>query len=366
MDEQIITTAVASATGASKPASSSLSPTVDYSRHTDDELHRATVAGIATYTQKRETADVYAYDVLIPAINQIIERYRQPGRAAPYRLDGKPTVGEYFRSVGLNYNNVRSWKLRAHERLKQAAEDAGTRPSKKTHKAKPPELNFGDGESAILARAGVELARAASTDTILPEERDLRIRQIAREILGAAEDGEFGALQEPAAECPARDSMPEPDSGSMEDLRQQLLRMPDTNDMQTVLLEHVHETYDFRSDGLVTKFVVDVRRAGKSRVAVGDFVEVLRPGKQMQLGHVSGVTEGRQPRVRWFTLQKPGGNEWTTPTCAYPDEVGKMHVLNIDEAREKYPEAIERWSSRGKASKSSAAVEKLEAEAQSA
>lgn len=104
-------------------------PNVDYSGHSDDELHNATVSALATYAQKREEADAYAYDVLIPALNQIIQRYKQQGRATSYRLNGCPTVEEYFESIGLNYSTVRSWKSRAQQRLLQAATDAGTKPA---------------------------------------------------------------------------------------------------------------------------------------------------------------------------------------------------------------------------------------------
>jgi len=91
-------------------ASAGMFVSVDYSGHTDEELHNATVSALAAYTQKREEADAYAYDVLIPALNQIIQRYKQQGRATAYRLNGCPTVEEYFDSVGLNYSTVRSWQ----------------------------------------------------------------------------------------------------------------------------------------------------------------------------------------------------------------------------------------------------------------
>jgi hypothetical protein len=102
---------------------------VDYSGHTDEELHNATVSALAAYTQKRKEADAYAYDVLIRTLNQIIQRYKQQGRATSYRLNGCPTVEEYFESIGLNYSTVRSWKSRAQQRLLQAATDAGTKPA---------------------------------------------------------------------------------------------------------------------------------------------------------------------------------------------------------------------------------------------
>jgi hypothetical protein len=110
------------------PAPAGMFATVDYAAHSDDDLHNATVAALAAYKEKREEADNYAYDVLIPALNQIIHRYKQQGRAAQYRLNGCPTVEEYFESIGLNYSTVRSWKSRAQLRLLQAATDAGTKP----------------------------------------------------------------------------------------------------------------------------------------------------------------------------------------------------------------------------------------------
>ena len=123
---------------------------VDYSRYTDEELHNATVSALAAYTQKREEADAYAYDVLIPALNQIIQRYKQQGRATAYRLNGCPTVEEYFESIGLNYSTVRSWKSRAQQRLLQAATDAGTKPAPGRTSDRDPVPHFNRAERKAL------------------------------------------------------------------------------------------------------------------------------------------------------------------------------------------------------------------------
>lgn len=125
-------------------------PSVDYTAHSDDELHNATVAALAVYTQKREEADAYAYDVLIPALNQIIHRYKQQGRAASYRLNGCPTVEKYFESIGLNYSTVRSWKSRAQQRLLQAATDAGTKPAPGRTSDRDPVPHFNRAERKAL------------------------------------------------------------------------------------------------------------------------------------------------------------------------------------------------------------------------
>jgi hypothetical protein len=130
-----------SQTGGLNPAPAAMFQAVDYSKHTDDQLHQATVAALATYTQRRGDADAYAYDVLIPALNEIIVRYKQPGRATPYRLTNCPTVQAYFDSIGLNYATVRTWKLRSQKRLLQAAADAGTKPVPKRRPDPIPRLN---------------------------------------------------------------------------------------------------------------------------------------------------------------------------------------------------------------------------------
>ena len=54
-------------------------------------------------------AQSYAKDVLIPYCEEIIKRYKMQGVAAKDRPNNQPTVERYFKSVGLNYNTVRSW-----------------------------------------------------------------------------------------------------------------------------------------------------------------------------------------------------------------------------------------------------------------
>ena len=131
-------------------ASAGMFASMDYSGHTDEELHNATVSALAAYTQKREEVDAYAYDVLIPALNQIIQRYKQQGRATAYRLNGCPTVEEYFKSIGLNYSTVRSWKSRAQQRLLQAATDEGTKPAPGRTSDRDPVPHFSRAERKAL------------------------------------------------------------------------------------------------------------------------------------------------------------------------------------------------------------------------
>jgi hypothetical protein len=127
--------------------------TVDYAAHSDDELHDATVAALTAYKEKREEADKYAYDVLIPALNQIIHRYKQQGRAAQYRLNGCPTVEGYFESIGLSYSTVRSWKSRAQQRLLQTVTDAGTKPAPGNTSDRDPVPHLNKAERKTLIEA---------------------------------------------------------------------------------------------------------------------------------------------------------------------------------------------------------------------
>jgi hypothetical protein len=106
------------------------------------------LTALAAYKQKREEADACA--VLIPALNQIIQRYKQQGRATAYRLNGCPTVEEYFESIGLNYSTVRSWKSRAQQRLLQAATDAGTKPAPGRTSDRDPVPHFNRAERKAL------------------------------------------------------------------------------------------------------------------------------------------------------------------------------------------------------------------------
>jgi hypothetical protein len=134
-------------------APASMFASADYSGRTDEELHNATVSALAAYMQKRKEADAYAYDILVPALNQIIQRYKQQGRAKPYRLNGCPTVEGYFDSIGLNYSTVRSWKSRAQQRLLQAATDAGTKPAPGNTSDRDPVPHLNKAERKTLIEA---------------------------------------------------------------------------------------------------------------------------------------------------------------------------------------------------------------------
>ena len=82
---------------------------VAYARLTNNQLHQEMLAARDCFLQRCVETHDYAVDVLIPACKEIIARYKMQGVSAKDRPSGKPTVDAYFKSIGLNYNNVRSW-----------------------------------------------------------------------------------------------------------------------------------------------------------------------------------------------------------------------------------------------------------------
>jgi hypothetical protein len=80
-----------------------------YANLTPDQLHQETLSARDVFFEKCVGAQSYAIDVLLPYCQEIIRRYKMQGVAAKARPNGMPTVDAYFKSIGLNYNNVRSW-----------------------------------------------------------------------------------------------------------------------------------------------------------------------------------------------------------------------------------------------------------------
>ena len=75
----------------------------------DLQLHAQTQKARNEFFGKCVGAQSYAKEVLIPYCEEIIRRYKMQGVAEKHRLNNQPTVERYFKSIGLNYNTVRSW-----------------------------------------------------------------------------------------------------------------------------------------------------------------------------------------------------------------------------------------------------------------
>ena len=137
----------------------------------------------------------------------------------------------------------------------------------------------------------------------------------------------------------------EPEPGTMEELRQRLSRMADTQeiekalgeflaDLVTPLLEHHAYTPSHHVS-------VSVRRTSSPRIGVGDWVEYKggykrvseQIGGERSLGRVIGEDMLRRPRVRWYS-----GNEWLKPYSLF--DQFSVSVLFDFQAAERYPEAF--------------------------
>jgi hypothetical protein len=81
-----------------------------------NQLHERTASARELLYQKWNGTEKFISDEVVPLCEEIIHRYRQPGVTGTFRLNGKPTVEQYFRSINLSYNTVRSWIHRKNRR----------------------------------------------------------------------------------------------------------------------------------------------------------------------------------------------------------------------------------------------------------
>jgi hypothetical protein len=80
---------------------------------TDADLHAELVHVRDRVFKQMSKTHAVVSGRLIPLCNEIIERFKLPGVSTKDRPNNQPTVEAYFKSIGLNYNTVRSWKYRA-------------------------------------------------------------------------------------------------------------------------------------------------------------------------------------------------------------------------------------------------------------
>jgi hypothetical protein len=80
-----------------------------YAELTNKQLHTKMLEIRSDFFNRCVETQTYGVDILLPACEEIITRFRMPGMKAKNRPNGKPTVEAYFRSIKLNYNTVRSW-----------------------------------------------------------------------------------------------------------------------------------------------------------------------------------------------------------------------------------------------------------------
>jgi hypothetical protein len=274
--------------------SNTTSSELDYKGHTDHQLHEATVAALENYKRKRRDADDYAYDVLVPALNEIIARYKQQGRATPYRLNGCPKVEDYFNSIGLNYSTIRSWKSRVRQRLLQAATDAGTKPTPKANRPDSvPHLRKSDRKALVegavilnslvtdyqagrpiepfIAQAKRVITRKRMDDILSLIDNDAQ--NSGAKLVGDEPVHSLTGAHEPAAELLQQQSVPvpEPSQPSAED---RLLQLAD---------RYSH----YRQDQEEAYLAVEQLKPVEELKAVGDIEGILRQEESIaKLGEI--------------------------------------------------------------------------------
>ena len=110
-----------------------------YACLTDEELHRKVIAATQQFqlccfevARHAEAALRRRLVILIPLCEEAVERYKMLGVAARDRAYGQPTVEQYFASIKLNHNTVRSWFYRYPELLRKQLLKAPFTPDKPT------------------------------------------------------------------------------------------------------------------------------------------------------------------------------------------------------------------------------------------
>ena len=76
---------------------------------TNEQLHAHMLAARNGLLLRCADTHNYVTQVVVPACEAIILRFKMPGVAAKHRPNGQPTVEAYFKSIDLKYTTVRSW-----------------------------------------------------------------------------------------------------------------------------------------------------------------------------------------------------------------------------------------------------------------
>lgn len=150
----------------------------------DNELHKRTVAARNEFFAHCAKTHSFAANRLIPLCEEIIKRYKLPGVAAKDRPNRQPTVDAYFKSIGLNYNTVRSWFLRD----KWANREKLTQALFQEPQYRLPEMRI-EGDGSLYARSGpdfVKIKRLVEKIVLIADGHNINLRPLATDILISA------------------------------------------------------------------------------------------------------------------------------------------------------------------------------------
>jgi hypothetical protein len=326
---------------------------VNYSIYTHDELHSANVENVATAKGMNSQFNSFVENRMLLAFRETISRLKKQG----HRLNGHSDVEAYFKSIGMTYSNVRQLFSREKKRLLESMgyekRENRDNPIPRLQKADRKALIEGNhraNELVAALEAGRDVkAEIARFKSVMDVKRldDIVQANLAEPDAQHPEAGFETPVAVPVAPPIEGDPLPEPDPGTLEELRQRVLRMADVEDIRKALEAYTTELLGpvlaTHPQAVGHSVWVRVDRPGTQRIAVGDWLESVGCcgdrlkkliGHHVGLGRVVSFDQLNRPKVRWH-----GGQKWSKPYSKFGSD-GKVRVLFDWQAAEKYPETF--------------------------
>jgi alkylated DNA repair dioxygenase AlkB len=346
----------------------------------NDDAFNTTLMGFVEQA-RRQTADVglTLYCRILPGLQDAQRRFEEHKGDPNYRLNGCAGIEEYIRKAGLNPATIRKWRQREKERMflqslnllpgmkkkcKRCGQEEGhtaTCPKNAIGTLRNPET---ETEEKILASQCVRMAQTLVGRSVQPlAERVKKVIIMAEAVREAAQGGSYEHVrfEEPSAPSSAQDPVPElpqpppiggepvlePEPGTLEELRQRIACMADTDEIEKALKKFFDELVapllEHHAYAPAHHVSVSVRRHRndhRDRISVGDWLEYRgrdrrlteQIGAERSLGRVIGKDVLFRPRVRWYS----GGKEWLKPYSLFGQS--SVRVLFDFQAAEHYPE----------------------------
>jgi hypothetical protein len=151
---------VSATASASSVAPQQKAPVAQLTTLNNSQLHTQTQKARDEFLDKCVGAHSYAKDVLIPYCEEVIKRYKMQGVAAKDRPNNQPTVERYFKSIGLNYNTVRSWIHRKTLTTDMFTPESSAKRERSNKAGKDPHLTPLEAKLLGTATLGHELVKA--------------------------------------------------------------------------------------------------------------------------------------------------------------------------------------------------------------
>jgi hypothetical protein len=315
-----------------------------FSHLTDSAFHKELTSFVGIAKAQYDDLGLTLYYRILPGLHDAQRRFAEHKGDPAYRLNSCEGLEAYIKSLGLNPASVRKWRQRDKERKAMHAIKslAGLPPKPKREAVSAPER---ESEARLLAEQCLRMTKTLIGPSVEPlSERIKKVIGMGEAVREASAAGVFGEAdfveQEHAPEpAPAREFVPEPDGGKLDDLVCRINRMADTDDIVAAVTKYVENLLNpLLRPGLVLRYHFHASQAGKSRIDLGDWVERGPEGtkqKSGELGRVVGRDKLGRPKIRWFRDVK-----WQDPRSMIAAE----HVLLAEEAHERYPDAFASYS----------------------